>query len=461
MAIGIYAFLFLGALGVYFLMLSLTGNHALGAVAGIALICAKYTVTNWLVRGAVAELSAAMIFPWIMLNYLASIREGKVKPWFSVTLALSFLCHAVMCYYLILILILTTVILALGKRLPDNLRNWRSYRSASFVFLAINGLYLLALVTIGGEYDMMRMITDDYQPSTHTQPLGRYLWDDQWRFGKTASGLSVQVDSPSVALVGVGIVIFIWGKLGGYVSAWLAKHKLRLFPVLADCGFGSDGLLALMSFLAISVFLQTRYAHVFYYNFPGAIYIQFPWRLLSYITPVAIVIPLLVVSRFPVRTRDFLSGAYVSAMVVLCGAFVPSEYGRFDVTSVNTAPAIVSFSWFGEFVPRRAPLPIYNKDKVLLAAANHKCRLVPELPIREAQPVAFQATCARPATISLPLFYTFAHRVMMNGDMGHPGGCLESERFPALCTVSLPAGTSRIEVVPPSIFTVPLRLFGW
>src|SRR4051794_14233030 len=72
--------LVVGAWGMYRLVRTLGGGALAASVAGVCLIAANYTVTNWLVRGAVAELTAAMIVPWVYTEFV-NARQQRRMPW--------------------------------------------------------------------------------------------------------------------------------------------------------------------------------------------------------------------------------------------------------------------------------------------------------------------------------------------------------------------------------------------
>jgi hypothetical protein len=452
--LGIFTFLLIGALGMYSLMRLLVDDRRTCVIAGVTLVCAKYTVTNWLIRGALAEFAAAMLVPWVLMYYLRALQNAKLNFGLAITLALVFLCQSVICYYMLLILLAATVFLVIGKRIPAGFFSWRQCILLVFCFLGITGPYLIALLLIGGDYDMKRIITDYYQPSTHTQTLSRYFWDELWRFGKTPGGLSVQIDTPPLILMSIGA-----GALLLKTINYLSHSKMQLTSIEKQSST-DNSILALALIGGIAFFLQSRYAHYFYYHFPGAVFIQFPWRLLVLITPIAITLGLCLTDSLPRAHKDFIHGAYLAGMIILCGAFVPIDYGRFQIA--NAAPEILSFSWFGEFVPKRAPLPLYIKDNVSLAANRSGCILTSNLPVKEAEPVTFIARCSRQADISLPLFYSFAHRVVIADNYSHSSSihCLEAVKYPGLCRVSLPKGMSYIKAIPPNIFTVMIRLIG-
>ncbi len=108
-----------------------------------------------------------------------------------------------------------------------------------------------------------------YSPQTHIVPMLRYFWDNEWSWvGKEWVGLSLQIDS-GLLLAFIGMLItFAWRH------GTDAQDTLRVA--------WSITLLTLV--IIIMMALQTRAALVVFEWLPGARYIQFPWRLLLFVS---------------------------------------------------------------------------------------------------------------------------------------------------------------------------------
>ena len=83
--------LVLGAYGMYALTRALAASRLAATAPGCVLIVANYTVTNWLVRGALAELTAAMLVPWPLRSFIGALRGGRMSIGLGVWLALLWL----------------------------------------------------------------------------------------------------------------------------------------------------------------------------------------------------------------------------------------------------------------------------------------------------------------------------------------------------------------------------------
>lgn len=86
-------FLMVGATGVFQAVRELGASRLATAVGGCSLIAASYTVTNWLVRGAVAEFAAAMLVPWVLLCLCRTITLGRAPAVLGLVLGLLWLSH--------------------------------------------------------------------------------------------------------------------------------------------------------------------------------------------------------------------------------------------------------------------------------------------------------------------------------------------------------------------------------
>jgi hypothetical protein len=424
-------FLILGAWGMYLLMRALGSSRLVSAIAGLSLIVANYTVTDWLVRGAVAELSGYMLVPWTMLCLIRSVQRQRIDPWLGVVLGVVFLAHSVLSFYLGLLYAATLLILILAQQIKASLAMFASGALALFCFLVVASPYLLAMKLIGRDYEITREISWVYQPKYQFQPWHNYLWDT-WRFGHTWHGFSVQIDLPMTVLVIAAVVLVFVGPFRGPGKArWQV-----LGPVLP-----------FMLLLFATLLLQMRLAAKFYEWMPGAAFIQFPWRLLAIIAPAAIVFGLYMLEKsMPDPGAKFIALVFAISMVVGCGAFRPLQYGRLKEFDLPLAP--VTLSVIGEFIPRAAPLEPYTVEQVRAQARASSCEIESGWPLAEVKETAFSITCKAPSLIGLPLYASRAHQLLIrSGDTQAVAACAAPPTdLPALCGVSLPAGRSVVEV---------------
>ena len=66
----VIGFLALGLVGIYPCLRDQGLARLAAAAGGVCFALANYLTTNWLVRGALAEFSNAMLLPWVLLSVL-------------------------------------------------------------------------------------------------------------------------------------------------------------------------------------------------------------------------------------------------------------------------------------------------------------------------------------------------------------------------------------------------------
>lgn len=437
--LSLLVFLTAGAFGVRALMLELDGSPLAAAGAGLALISANYTVTNWLVRGALAELSAAMLVPWALLYFQRSVRTSRV-PWgLGLSLGLLFLAHSVICYYLCLLFAVATLVLGISGQVP-----WR--RVAVGPVLATAGLavaltapYVAVMTALAGQFDMGRIVPPAYHPTSRFHPLAEYLFDRTWHWGERWDRYTVQLDVPLTAAI---------------VAALAALVLVRRTPAGRGPTGGGNRLAPMLPLALVAVLcvvLQTRLSAPFYDMFPGAKYLQFPWRLLGVITPIAIVSALWLPERVfaPRLARAAVVGC-VAAMVLSSGVWAPIRYPRLE--GFGQVPATVDFSAYGEYLPRAMRSVAPPAWRILADADGAGCRIerLDGTP-REVLTARYRARCSGAAAVPLPLVGTTLHRITVSSTAGptRASACTAAEAYPGLCTVLLQAGESLVTVEMP------------
>ena len=183
-----------GATGLYLTVRALGAGPLAAIIAGCCLITANYTVTNWEVRGALAESCAAMVTPWVFLFFVKTIQLGRMTMGLGVALGLLWLSHSVLAFFAALILAVTYLILAIARLAPLSVLNPRTAWPAVLCFALLVGPYLVPLAILGRAYDVNRILTPPYRPVYQFRSVSAYFWEQRWHFGSTASGLTVQLD---------------------------------------------------------------------------------------------------------------------------------------------------------------------------------------------------------------------------------------------------------------------------
>ena len=420
-----------GAAGMDRVTRAVGGSMAAGTAAGVSFIAANYTVTNWLVRSALAEFCAAMLVPWVLWGFVRSLQAGRWAVPFGIALAALWLSHSVLAYFAAVLLAATAVLLATARQTPWTIFDPRTGWPAGLVFSALVAPFLVAMAAIAPEYDLTRMLPEPYLPVNQIRDLSLYFHDPHWTWGRTWQGYTTALDLPLLAGAGAAIVVLSIGRR--WSITWDAFRPM--LPVLGA------GMLALL--------LQSRSAVWFYTVLPGGEFIQFPWRLLALITPALIVVATILVSRaVPGRAGAVATAALALWMVVSCGAFAPREYGR---VTLQTNLEGLTFSAFREYEPISAVPLDALRTRLDAAWAAEGCVLAARDRASDEVPrIRYVATCARAALLPLPLYASPFHTVRHGGDE-RTMGCVSVRDFPALCGVAFTPGRHDVQVNMPHL----------
>ncbi|MEQ1908275.1 MAG: hypothetical protein ABMA15_05600 [Vicinamibacterales bacterium] len=428
-AVAIVLALTAGAWGMFRLTRQMGANELGASVAGISLIAANYTVTNWLVRGAVAELTGAMLVPWVLLYFLRALTSRRMTVGLGVSLALMWHAHSVLAFYVGMLLAITFVVLALCRSASWTILDPRTSWPALTVFLVLVLPHLALLWLLQRGYDASRIISEPFAPWFQFRPISTYFWDTYWTPGHTEAGYTTQIDVPMLALLVVAVA-----------AALKRRHDMSSFATM---------LVAVAIPTALCLALQTTWTDSFYRYMPGAAYIQFPWRLLAVLTPGLIAVTVVLADQaLPHDKRLLALGACAAWMLAGSLAFAPLADGRVPVDPVSLAN--VSFSGFREYEPISSPPIADLKIAITRRWGEIGCTVTRDEPQEEVTLARFQVTCERAGVVPLPIYASVLHGVHTSGfDRTTP--CLDVPDLPAVCAATVQAGVSVVDVQMPTL----------
>ncbi|MFO1084074.1 MAG: hypothetical protein U1E21_05905 [Reyranellaceae bacterium] len=417
------------------------------------LIMANYTTTNWLIRGAMAELSAAMLLPWALGAFVQWLsfeeKRYRVNVVFGLVIGVLFLAHSVLAFYVTLLFGASSLILIFSRQLPLRRMMPLPLLVAGASFALIASPYMIVMRMVVSNYDMSRMLSFPYLPEHQIQPIARYIWDTKYEWGNVWGAYTVQLDTPALGLMIAGLI------------ASIANRSVRTTMYRNDTASEWVSVSAIIIIMFISLFMQTSWAVPFYRHFPGAAYLQFPWRLLAVITPILIVVSLWLWQRQPAAVAlPCVTGALVASLM-LSGVWYSTPY---DEKRSTLQLAGLRFGWFDEYVPAKADTEIrYTANRVakILEQAGCNLRSLPATKNETGEDVErdYVLSCDRPGTYPLPLFGSSLHVVQVSGlgEVTAPGRCSVAAEAPPLCAVTLKQrGRHEIRVKMPTLG----RFFG-
>ncbi len=434
LAFSILLFLVIGSFGIFITLRELKLSKVSALCGGIFLIAANYTITNWLVRGAMAELSAMMIAPWVFYYFLRMIREKKISYGLAISLALVFFAHSVIFFYIALMLAATLLLLLFADRKFFDIFLDKSSLLPVALFLALCLPNFFVIYEFWQEYDMGSIVSPELNPANNFHSFSDYfLGYRKWQYGQQFQGITCQIDAPLI----IAIII-------GFIPILLApKEKIKLLKPIIP-------LIIILLFCAI---LQMPIAIVFYNHFFAAEFIQFPWRLLAFITPIIIILALFLLEKFlDERWGRVAILSCLIAMTLSCGSFSKLNYHYFPTYNSLSDYNNISFNSVAEYVPKRfinKPFPSFKgiaENNFLLG-----CKTVSNQVSDEVKNVRFDFDCKNSAQITLPIFISKFHKISSNHQKIF---CEESRYMAGLCDVKLPQGQGELQIDMPNFFSL-------
>jgi hypothetical protein len=260
-------FAWLGAWGLFRVARRLEISPPISFALAAIFIWAPYSLTDWLVRGSTAEFASMMVLPWLLEALVRQIQGEAV--WKSLGLSLAAILHAhqsVGLFLAMLPVLSTAMVLtrpAKGTRrgaLVDAL--W-----AAGLAMVLTLPWLVPVLRVGGAFHLDSLKI--YVPWGQYSAWQRYIADDTFAWGHQFQGFSVEL---SRGLLGVTVLA---SGLSIVAGAKTRQPRALLFLALA--------------FLGASL-LQFDVSTPLYQKVPNAELLQFPWRLLGALTPLACLI---------------------------------------------------------------------------------------------------------------------------------------------------------------------------
>lgn len=406
--------LVVGGLGVYAAARYLGLGRLVALALGIAFIFANYTTTNWLLRGAMAELTVLALLPFAFLWMAIFVREGRWAVWIGPLLFLMALSHSVIAYYTVWLLTLAAgVALVRGGFKPVVARAFKPALLSVGIFAVCAALAWAPSVYMAGGFDVTNVTSRGYSPEYQLRPLVQYVWNPGWRWGENwqATHLSVQLDQTALAVMVGALALAVWRERRADGSAPDTKGTMAIA-------------LLFLAAMVIMVVMQMPMALPLYDAVWGLKYIQFPWRLLGLITTGVLLTIAAALARVhelgPRMAAPTLALTLVVASIVGHGGFSPIQYPFYTDEELDAPPQGVFFlSGVGEYFPTvegESVTITHERIKAWSAAGGWggACRgTEPEPPRGETLARRFVVTCAQDGDeVILPVFFSGAEDVV-------------------------------------------------
>lgn len=286
-----------GALGMHRAVRAIGAPLGMCIAGALLFVTGPYVLTDWLARNAFAEFTAIALVPWVLAGVVRLSRGEDAGLGLGVSTALLFHAHSVMCLYLLPVLPIAGLVAIGTSRRPGApafaaVARWSARTLLRFAapFLLLTGPVLLATAALRNALNLDYLSI--FHPARGYVPMARYAldpydWSDPY-------GYSVEV----------GRWLLVLLVASGF-GAWILRA--RRDPAVVTLLLGG----------AFYVWLLHPSSSGFYYQVPGAALLQFPWRLVVMLLPIAA----LLASAFSAAILRIQPGA-ANAVAVMVGGVI-------------------------------------------------------------------------------------------------------------------------------------------
>lgn len=287
----------MGAIGMYQCTLEINSSKKYAFISALLLITSNYSMTDWFVRGAFAEYTAFMLIPWLICFCLQCIDKRNKFPkitaiLMSLTLSLIFYAHSIIFYYAaFLILILIFIRFSHIKQIL----------LSTFLTFVFTFPYIYLIISNKGEFNFGNLLTESLRVENNFKSLGRYIIDTEFNWGGTWNSYSVEIGR-TITITLLCLVILI--SLVKIMLIFKSQKKIMTFNFSSHENEIQKKAIFISVSLLFFILLQTKGSIWFYELVPYSEYIQFPWRLLSYITVFIILALIFVIDNFNFAIRN-------------------------------------------------------------------------------------------------------------------------------------------------------------
>jgi hypothetical protein len=432
------------SVGVRYMFLTLRSFHCslhIAMIGASTLPFLNYSVTNWLVRGAMAEYSAMMLIPLVLYLVKKSWDRGSIYAPIGFAFGCLFLAHSVIAYFTALIIGVVLLAGYFSRALPWAFFSVKQIALSLLAFISVTWWSLLPMLYFRQRYDIGRLLPDFLNVQFQFRPATEYLWDSMWSWSNPPQLFTVQMD--------IFLVLCLAGLL---LMRRYTRQHVGVFAILA-----------------LSLLLQNGRSLRFYNAIPGAGFIQFPWRLSALSSVV-----LLILVFIGLKQYKRLAVVIAVLTIMISGTWQRVNYysypDRLETQNSRTL-SDYSLSLFGEYLPAEGPLlepdpassAVFSEWKPLIdefiqnANAEAQCSLKRVASIGESRLVSFSVTCDQPSLVILPVFATSAHSISSTR-AGISHECIIERDSQSLCVVELPSGLTEVTVHMPTFLSVISRL---
>lgn len=440
----LYLFMMTGIYGLRAALRYLVSNEQIVTILPLVFPLTSYVLTDWFVRGAMAEISAVVIIPWLIWWCVKVLRTNTISYWIILIFPALFYAHnAIALISLIFVGISVAALCVYPKRITNLIQTtWKKCLIClvSVAVLIVPSLVLQSMMS--HDYNPAEKIDDIYNIETSFQEPLNYLFNREYVWLQNWAGYTVQIDIILWASIVMATILLVGYRL---------NRGMRVLP-------RDTAVWAVSAAVIVYSFLQLKIAQPIYEIVHTLALIQFPWRMLAIITPLLILLLAIVMDRLLKSfNRDIGRGAVYIPLVVWLGlyvAFSPLTYrNNIEYKGIASYPARsiyaggeylpITYSSKGTLIDNKGMMEIYSGIHRLSSKATIK-----EITdLREGLERSFEVNSASAQEIALPVSYSRYMSVYVNDQEVKAARDLRDPRL----LVTAPAGKSTIRVELPTV----------
>ncbi len=351
------AFLVVGAYGMRRAIGIVTDSRVIRTVGSLGFLFTNYAFTDWLdPRGDLAEFSAMMLVPWLLVWCLDLVSTGRASFLLVPVVVLLVNTHSAVALF---------SVFAIGIALAVHVggSGWSGLRALAprLGLLAVATTVLVAPLLVAeyrflGQYDPQTKSTAfGYEVSQQFVGIASYLYDGSHRWLFPDPRYFVQIDFAIWIPLGLALVVLVIRRVRRERPGRDLRHVRRLRdPTTAF----------LVASVTFFLALQLRESLFVYRLVTPLQVISFPWRMLSFITPLGILLVAVAADRAVHRYRVHrsvqwvVSAGWLASLALLSPVVAGVGYnygllgagaGQFTTMQVFAAPARIDNNTFHGF----------------------------------------------------------------------------------------------------------------
>lgn len=458
-------FMLIGAYGMRFCIAKVTKHRNYLVLGPQALLLSNYAFTDWLVRGATAEFTAVMVGPWLIWWCLVLVRENRFSLAIAPILFLLIESHNVTALFGVILPLIAYGVFLYSTRVKGLLQTWRRGLLSVGILGLLLGPQLILQKLFLSDYDPSKVIQSGFTASNNFRPASQYLssngfvWLKDWRF------MTIQIDYGIWVALAAALVALAVGLLVSRSATTKWAKNLTMQPYFVFLA---------LSFIAY-LFLQLRLSKPLYEHVEIMQYLQFPWRLLAYITLIGILLAVMFLAklRLPRAAAMSLAIVWIATFVTFSPLLHRFQYAFFSPREIQEITTVGypqqtgrELAGIGEYYPRvfdgqgaelssistvQLYQSLFDQQRELQVLGGY-CNIV-ALPQHslEASTLYFRYTCDSNSQVALPV--SFSRLSYVTNDLDQEKVARFRRPDDPRMLVSLKPGSGLLEVHLPSLAT--------